>query len=77
MLDEPRLLAANPWAMRRPITVAEYQELWIVDLTAGEVEVCRHRQSDDYSTVQRIGRGGVLGLELLPSVRIQASVLFR
>src|SRR5215469_16121787 len=27
MLDEPRLLAANPWVTRRPITVAEYHRM--------------------------------------------------
>ncbi len=27
MLDEPRLLAANPWVTRRPITVAEYYRM--------------------------------------------------
>jgi Uma2 family endonuclease len=27
MLDEPRLLAANPWVTRRPITVTEYHRM--------------------------------------------------
>jgi Uma2 family endonuclease len=27
MLDEPRLLAANPWVTRRPITVSEYHRM--------------------------------------------------
>lgn len=27
MLDEPRLLAANPWMTRRPITVSEYHRM--------------------------------------------------
>ena len=27
MLDEPRLLAANPWVTRRPITVSEYYRM--------------------------------------------------
>jgi len=27
MLDEPRLLAANPWVTRRPITVVEYHRM--------------------------------------------------
>src|SRR5690242_4872955 len=27
MLDEPRLLAANPWVTRRPISVAEYHRM--------------------------------------------------
>ena len=27
MLDEPRLLAANPWVTRRPITVTQYHRM--------------------------------------------------
>ena len=52
-------------------------EFWIVDLTAGEVEICRQPQTRGYATVDRVGRGGVLEPELLPGVRIQASTLFR
>jgi Uma2 family endonuclease len=52
-------------------------ELWIVDLTAGEVEICRQPQADGYATVNRVGRDGVLEPELLPGVRILASTLFR
>lgn len=101
MLIEPRLLAANPWVTRRPITVTEYHrmgevgilgeravkralyarhgisEIWIIDLNAGEVEVCRQPGSDGYAAVTRIGRDGVLEPEMLPGVRIQAATLFR
>jgi Uma2 family endonuclease len=52
-------------------------ELWIVDLTAGEVEVCRQPKADGYAAMERVGRDGVLEPELLPGVRIQASALFR
>ena len=52
-------------------------ELWIVDLTAGEVEVCREPKADGYASVERVGRDGVLAPELLPGVRIQAATLFR
>ena len=52
-------------------------ELWIVDLTAGEVEVCRGPKADGYADVERVGRDGELAPELLPGVRIQASALFR
>jgi Uma2 family endonuclease len=52
-------------------------ELWIVDLNAGEVEVCRQPGTDSYATVTRIGRDGVLEPVLLAGVRIQAANLFR
>ena len=52
-------------------------EFWIVDLTAGEVEICRQPQADGYVTVDRTGRDGMLEPQLLPEVRIPASTLFR
>lgn len=52
-------------------------ELWIVDLIAGKVEVCRQPQPGGYKTVHRIGRDGILEPQRLPDVRIQASILFR
>jgi Uma2 family endonuclease len=52
-------------------------EFWIVDLTSGEVEVCREPKADGYAAVQRVGREGELEPELLPGVRIRASTLFR
>ena len=52
-------------------------EFWIVDLTSGEVEVCRQPKADGYAAVHRVGRDGALEPELLPGVRIQASTLFR
>ena len=52
-------------------------EFWIVDLTPGEVEVCREAKADDYASVERVGRAGELEPELLPGVRIQVSSLFR
>lgn len=52
-------------------------ELWIVDLTAGEVEACRNPKPDGYATTQRAGRDGVVEPELLRGIRIQASALFR
>jgi Uma2 family endonuclease len=53
------------------------QELWIVDLTAGEVEVCRQPEADGYAATVRVGRDGELEPQLLPGVRIQAAALFR
>jgi len=52
-------------------------ELWIVDLTAGEVEICRRPGPGGYAAITRIGRDGVAEPELLPGVRIQAATLFR
>ncbi len=52
-------------------------EFWIVDLTSGEVEVCREPKADGYAAVERVGRDGELEPELLPGVRIQVSSLFR
>jgi Uma2 family endonuclease len=52
-------------------------ELWIVDLTSGEVEVCRAAKADGYAAVERVGRDGVLEPELLPGVRIQVATLLR
>jgi Uma2 family endonuclease len=52
-------------------------EFWIVDLTSGEVEVCREPKAGGYAAVERVGRDGELEPELLPGVRIQVSSLFR
>jgi len=52
-------------------------ELWIVDLTADEVEICRNPTPAGYAMTHRIGRNGTLEPELLPGVRIQAASLFR
>ena len=53
------------------------QELWIVGLAAGEIEVCRRPGPDGYAITMRIGLDGVVEPELLPGVRIQAATLFR
>jgi Uma2 family endonuclease len=55
-------------------TIAEF---WIVDLTAGEVEICRDPGPDGYTAIKRVGRDGVLQPHLLPEVCIQAAALFR
>jgi Uma2 family endonuclease len=52
-------------------------EFWLVDLTAGEVEVCRKPNADGYAAIERVGRYGELEPELLPGVRIHAAALFR
>jgi Uma2 family endonuclease len=52
-------------------------EFWIVDLIAGEVEVCREPRADGYASVERVGRDGLLEPALLPGVHIMASSLFR
>ena len=50
-------------------------EFWIVDLPAGEVEVCRSPGSGDYALVSRVGRGGILEPELLPGATIPVAAL--
>src|SRR5271165_2444973 len=51
-------------------------ELWLIDLNAGEVEVCRQPEPGGYARVEHGGRNSVLEPELLSGVRIQASSLF-
>jgi Uma2 family endonuclease len=50
-------------------------EFWIVNLTAGEVEVCRTPNGDHYDSVTLVGRDGVLELQLLPGTSIPAAAL--
>jgi Uma2 family endonuclease len=50
-------------------------EFWIVNLTAGEVEVCRAPSGDSYASVSHVGRAGTLEPELLPGVVIPVAVL--
>jgi Uma2 family endonuclease len=52
-------------------------EVWIVDLTASEVEVCRDPEPDGYAAVERVGRPGIVQPHRLPDVLIQAAALFR
>jgi Uma2 family endonuclease len=50
-------------------------EFWIVNLAAGEVEVCHSPDGDHYASVSTIGRGGVLEPRLLPGVAIPVATL--
>lgn len=50
-------------------------EFWVVNLTAGEVEVCRDPSGDDYVSVSRVGRAGILEPELLPGAMIPVAAL--
>jgi Uma2 family endonuclease len=52
-------------------------EFWIINLSAGEVEVCRGPTADGYASLQRFGRDGGVGPVLLPGVRIELATLFR
>lgn len=45
-------------------------ELWIVDLAAGEVEVCREPRGEGFENVTRTARGAVLEPALLPGAAI-------
>jgi Uma2 family endonuclease len=50
-------------------------EFWIVNLVAGEVEVCRSPAGDEYTAVSQVGRGGILEPERLPGVAIPVAAL--
>jgi Uma2 family endonuclease len=50
-------------------------EFWIVNLTANEVEVCRSPEGEQYTSVSRVGRDGVLEPQLLPGAMIPVAVL--
>jgi Uma2 family endonuclease len=50
-------------------------EFWIVDLTAGEVEVCRGPQGEQYTSISRVGREEVLEPQMLPGATIPVAAL--
>lgn len=50
-------------------------ELWIVNIVAAEVEVCRTPVGDRYTSVSRLGRDGVLTLESLPGAAIPVAAV--
>lgn len=50
-------------------------EFWIVNLTAGEVEVCRSPAGGTYTALSRAGRDAVLEIQLLPGTAIPVAAL--
>jgi Uma2 family endonuclease len=50
-------------------------ELWIVNLTANEVEVCRSPANGQYASVSRLDRNAILEPELLAGVAIPIAAL--
>jgi Uma2 family endonuclease len=50
-------------------------EFWIVNLVAGEVEVCRAPTGDHYTSVSPVGREAILEPELLPGASIPVAAL--
>ncbi len=50
-------------------------ELLIVNLTAGEVEVCRAPRGEVYVSVSMVGRDGVLEPQLLPGATVPVAAL--
>jgi Uma2 family endonuclease len=63
-------------SIKRPLYArAGIPEYWIVDLVAGEVEVCRQPGKSDYADVKPAGRGAVIEPALLPGVAISVSDL--
>ena len=52
-------------------------EFWIVNLNAGEGEICREPNDDGYVSMQRCSRDDTIEPALLPGIRIDLSTLFR
>ena len=52
-------------------------EFWIVNISGGEVEVCRAPSGEQYTSIALIGPDGVLEPELLPGVAIAAADILR
>ena len=52
-------------------------ELWIVNLAAGEVEICRQPTASGYAAVEIAGRDRDLEPSLLPGARVSTAALFR
>jgi Uma2 family endonuclease len=50
-------------------------EFWIVNLAAGEVEVCRSPEGGQYASVSYLGREEALEPLLLPGAEIPVAVL--
>jgi Uma2 family endonuclease len=50
-------------------------EFWIVNLSAGEMEVCRGPQGEQYASVSRVGREAALEPQLLPGVVISVAAI--
>jgi Uma2 family endonuclease len=66
----------NDRAIKRSLyALHKVPEFWIVNLAAGEVEVCRNPTGDHYASVSRAGRDGTLEPELLPGVTIHVAEL--
>jgi Uma2 family endonuclease len=51
-------------------------EVWIVNLTAEEVEVYQSPVADGYASVARAGRSDVLTINAIPDVRIPVAKIF-
>ena len=63
-------------AVKRPLYASHgIPEFWIVDLAAGEVEVCQTPAGDHYVSVSRVGREGTLKPALLPGTVIPVAAL--
>lgn len=52
-------------------------EFWIVNLVAGEIEVCRDPEGETYKSVEPFGPDAVLELQALPGATITAAELLR
>jgi Uma2 family endonuclease len=63
-------------AKRELYARAGIREFWIVDLITNGVVVCRSPSGEQYQSVTRVEPTGVLEVEGLPGVAIQAGPLF-
>lgn len=63
-------------AVKRPLYARHgVPEVWVVDLAAREVEVCRGPVGGQYTSVNRVGAQGMLEPVLLPGVTISAAAV--
>jgi Uma2 family endonuclease len=64
-------------AVKRPLYARHgIPELWIVDVNASVVEVCRDPVGDEYAAITTVGRGETLGIPKLPGAIIDVSRIF-
>jgi Uma2 family endonuclease len=64
-------------AVKRPLYARHgIPDLWIVDVNASVVEICRDPVSDEYTAIASVGRGETIGILGLPGATIETSRIF-
>ena len=51
-------------------------EVWIVDLAAEVVDICRSPVGDGFGSMDRVTRSGVLTIQAIPDARIPVDGIF-